>query len=643
MGKAFSIDNSHIKHDKYFNNSHNIKQQSDTPSPSLGESSSYRTTPASSPLTTTDNNSTNNIVDIDNDNKRYSLLQEKQRLPEFHISQPNTSTDDSPALRSLSEGSIKLCTDSASPHVQDQSTIRISQSTSALPFFGSAKRKDRRRKLSLTFNGISSVSNNIAASILPQQQEQQGQQRHQFHKKMSGISSLKSAFSSIYSNSDEGDSETVSSTTKKDKSKNKKKRNKKLLDIHHTTTDNTLSASSSPELIPPSCVENHPRNSPDLSLNSVSTDRSSVARNSTDDFPIGNKLDLVDDKHSIHSDISALCQALKSIDQVRGIPDSDTFIGNRRHSSSAPDLYHLKDVDEETERDLEYQQCCGKLGFEIGLNYDGEMDYQQRKHFLLKRIWGSIYQAKIRDPKLIVNWMSSTGNWEREMAKEFPNAKIIGLDYKPITLSTNQGNITFHQLEVKSYCQSGIHGLEKFDENTVDFLVLHEVWIIGSHMDQWARVLNQAFRILRPNGWLEIYNNECPIVSGGPAMDQVEHWMSFTKEKFGINPKQLSNMTDMLKDIGFKNISSKAVELPVGEWGLAPVLKETGYWIKDLRRRRLMIRAPGIKHVNHLSDSQFKEMLKKALDDCEYYRAHTTTECVIAQKPTLSLSASAQS
>lgn len=51
-----------------------------------------------------------------------------------------------------------------------------------------------------------------------------------------------------------------------------------------------------------------------------------------------------------------------------------------------------------------------------------------------------------------------------------------------------------------------------------------------------------------------------------------------------------------------------------------------------------MIRAPGIKHANHLGDSQFKEMLKKALDDCEYYRAHTTTECLTAQKPTLSLS-----
>ncbi|KAG2222210.1 hypothetical protein INT45_014107 [Circinella minor] len=642
MGKAFSIDNSHIKHDKYFNDKHNTKQQSDTPSPSLGESSSYRTTPTSSPLTTIDNNSNSNMVDIDDNNKLHSLLQEQQRLPEFHITQHNTSMDDSPALRSLSEGSIKLCTDSSTPHVHDQSTIRISQSTSALPFFGSAKRKNCRRKPSLTFNGISGISNNIASSVLPQQQEQQGQQRHQFHKKMSGISSLKSALSSIYSNSDDADSETNSSITKKDKSKNKKKKNKKLLDIHHTSSDNT-SPSSSPELIASSCVENHPQNSANLSLGSVSTDRTSVTRNSMDDFPIGNRLDLLDDQHSIHSDISALCQALKSIDQVHGIPDSDTVLGNRRHSASAPDLYHQKEVDKETERDLEYKQCCGKLGFEIGLNFDSELDYQQRKHFLLKRIWGSIYQAKIRDPKLIVNWMSSTGNWEREMAKEFPNAKIIGLDYKPITLSTNQGNVIFYQLEVNSRCQSGTHGLEKFDENTIDFLVLHEVWIIGTRRDQWARVLSQAFRILRPDGWLEIYNNECPIVSGGPAMDQVEHWMSFTKEKFGINPEQLSNMTDMLKDIGFKNISSKAVELPVGEWGLAPVLKETGYWIKDLRRRRLMIRAPGIKHANHLSDSQFKEMLKEALDDCEYYRAHTTTECVIAQKPTFSLSASAQS
>lgn len=103
--------------------------------------------------------------------------------------------------------------------------------------------------------------------------------------------------------------------------------------------------------------------------------------------------------------------------------------------------------------------------------------------------------------------MSSTGHWEPEMAKEFPNAKIIGLDYKPVTLSKNQGNIVFRQLKVKPHCQSGIHGLEKFDENTVDFLVLHEVWIVGTHREQWARLLNQAFKILRPGGWLEIYDH----------------------------------------------------------------------------------------------------------------------------------------
>lgn len=73
--------------------------------------------------------------------------------------------------------------------------------------------------------------------------------------------------------------------------------------------------------------------------------------------------------------------------------------------------------------------------------------------------------------------------------------------------------------------------------------------------------------------WFYVHDNlviERPIVSGGPAMDQVEQWMVFTKEKFGINPERLSDMTDMLEDMGFKNVSSKAVELPVGEWGLAP-------------------------------------------------------------------------
>lgn len=302
MGKVFSIDNSHIKHDKHFNNNYNIKQQSDNSSASPEESSSYHTTPASSPLAATDNSSNKNSVNIQNDNELCSFTPKQQLLPEFHITQPSISTDDSPVPRSLSEGLIKLRTESASPHIHNQSAMRISQSTSDLPFIRSIKRQNRRGKHSLTLSGISGTSNSSASNIAPQQQEQHGQQRHQHQKKMSGISSLKSALSSIYSNSDDADSETNSNSIRKENSK--KNKNKKIFDIHHTTSDYTLS-STSPELIAPSRIENH---STDLSLGSVSTDNSSITKISMDDYLVTNSLGASDDQRSVHSDISALCQ-----------------------------------------------------------------------------------------------------------------------------------------------------------------------------------------------------------------------------------------------------------------------------------------------------------------------------------------------
>ncbi|KAI9266726.1 hypothetical protein BDA99DRAFT_571073 [Phascolomyces articulosus] len=566
--------------------------------------------------------------------------------------------------RSLSMGSTTMRWDNDSPYVQNQSKIRVSQSTSALSVLVPFRRRHRKKSISTDISTTCSLpsSNQLQEQQQPQLQPQpQHDSRHR-HWKRKGFP-WSSAFSFRSNHSDDKTSDNSSNCTGPKKSR--KKKALKEVYTHHSKSSNNTWSTSSPETTSP-ITENlpsspaqfsersNPWSSSELSFRSASSSWSSVTRSSLDgesepfqhsnnrfNFQkTGNSLSRLKDQYTVQSDIKALCEALNSIDQVRSTPnlDSDDSISfnkqRRRRSLSAPSsVFNISKGDNEVGNDFVYEYYCGKLGPKIGLDYANELDYQQRKHFLSKRIWGNIYQARLRDPKLIVNWMCGCGHWEIEMAKEFPNAKIIGLEYKSIPVS-DQGNIKYRRLEVKPSCV-GVHGLEKFEENSVDFLVLREIWIIGTHGEQWARVLNQAFKIIKPGGWLEIYDNDRPISSGGPATDKLEQWLTNTKEKFGINPRRVEHIGDVLTAGGFVNINSQAVELPVGEWASTPLLKETGYWIKDLRRRRFKLRAPGIKYANHITENQFKQTLKKALDDCEIYRAHITSVCVDAQKPPL--------
>ncbi|KAI8137744.1 hypothetical protein BJV82DRAFT_330107 [Fennellomyces sp. T-0311] len=230
--------------------------------------------------------------------------------------------------------------------------------------------------------------------------------------------------------------------------------------------------------------------------------------------------------------------------------------------------------------------------------------------------------------------MCGSGQWEIDMIREFPSVHIVGIDYKTIPLAHvfHSPKVEYIELTAKPY-STGIHGLERFSENSVDFIVLRDTWFLGVKNHQWTDVLRQVYKILKPGGWLEIYDQDIPLHTGGPNMCQMEEWASICRKMFRISQDELEKMNDELSSEGFINISAQSVEVPVGEWASTPVLKETGYYIKDLKRRRLKIRSPWIKYANKISDRRFNQTLEKALDDCETYRAHATWVCYDAQKP----------
>ena len=92
------------------------------------------------------------------------------------------------------------------------------------------------------------------------------------------------------------------------------------------------------------------------------------------------------------------------------------------------------------------------------------------------------------------------------MTRQFPEAHVVGIDYKPIPMARlfQSPKVKYLELTAKPY-SNGMHGLEKFEENSVDFLVLRDIWFLDAKSQQWNEVLKQAVKILKPGGWLEVY------------------------------------------------------------------------------------------------------------------------------------------
>ncbi|KAI9495222.1 hypothetical protein BDB00DRAFT_870669 [Zychaea mexicana] len=131
-------------------------------------------------------------------------------------------------------------------------------------------------------------------------------------------------------------------------------------------------------------------------------------------------------------------------------------------------------------------------------------------------------------------------------------------------------NVESRQLRPPKRHSCGVHGSEKSADNSVEFFLIHDGWILGSQGQQWPKVLNQTV-LLHPEDLVSTsWNNG----------------RSYFKEYLALIQKmQGTYIIEGLKAAGFTNVSPKMVELPV-----------------DLRPRRSSIRTTGLKYANHISD-----------------------------------------
>ena len=89
------------------------------------------------------------------------------------------------------------------------------------------------------------------------------------------------------------------------------------------------------------------------------------------------------------------------------------------------------------------------------------------------------------------------------MAMEFPDAQVIGVDFEralSMNLQHAIPNLEFRHSIIVGDCT----GLESFESNSVDFIMMRDVWLINTPAQKWHHILTESLRILKPGGWIEI-------------------------------------------------------------------------------------------------------------------------------------------
>ncbi|KAH7309488.1 S-adenosyl-L-methionine-dependent methyltransferase [Stachybotrys elegans] len=195
-------------------------------------------------------------------------------------------------------------------------------------------------------------------------------------------------------------------------------------------------------------------------------------------------------------------------------------------------------------------------------------------HVLTLMLDGNIYRAPLgKNIENVVDIGTGTGIWAIDFADKYPDAKVIGTDLSPIQPSWVPPNIDF---QIDDCTQPWT-----FEENSLDYV--HIRWLFGSIKD-WTELFKQAYRCLKPGGWLETheasvqFSSDDGSVHDKTAMGQfgslfieggkkMGRWMTIIED--GVQRKSV-------EEANFVNIHEEDFKTPIGTWPKDRKQKEIG-------------------------------------------------------------------
>ncbi|KAK0641842.1 S-adenosylmethionine-dependent methyltransferase [Cercophora newfieldiana] len=186
---------------------------------------------------------------------------------------------------------------------------------------------------------------------------------------------------------------------------------------------------------------------------------------------------------------------------------------------------------------------------------------------------GKLNLAPIENPQAVLDVGTGTGIWAMDFADQYPSAEVTGTDLSPIQPQWTPPNCKF-ELDDAS--------LEwTFADNSFDFI--HIRYLLGS-IEDWPKLYKQAFRCLKPGGWIEHTDSSVNIIDNDnslPKDNPYPAWNQFfvdAGKKIGktFNVTENDQQIDWAREAGFDNINLIKHKIPFGTWPAEKKWKEIG-------------------------------------------------------------------
>uniref|UniRef100_A0A4E9E9Q9 Methyltransferase domain-containing protein n=1 Tax=Gibberella zeae TaxID=5518 RepID=A0A4E9E9Q9_GIBZA len=168
---------------------------------------------------------------------------------------------------------------------------------------------------------------------------------------------------------------------------------------------------------------------------------------------------------------------------------------------------------------------------------------------------------------------TGSGTWAMDFADATPEAEVIGIDISPIQPVFVPPNLQF---EIDDFTKEWT-----FKANSRDLIHMR---FLGGGVSDWRSLYENAFRVTKPGGWIETHEFDPGFHSQNDSIvhgSAIAAWGSIFEEgckKLGTSfiPIPSKVQQEHLEAVGFVDIQSQIIRVPVGRWAKEENMEEIG-------------------------------------------------------------------
>ncbi|WP_052889240.1 class I SAM-dependent methyltransferase [Thermogemmatispora carboxidivorans] len=194
----------------------------------------------------------------------------------------------------------------------------------------------------------------------------------------------------------------------------------------------------------------------------------------------------------------------------------------------------------------------------------GEVNRLDFQHYVLRSLMRGNYLAPIKQPRRILDVGCGTGQWAIELAQEFPEAAVVGLDVEQTKVSSSPpANYRFVKGDV-------LEGLP-FDSNWFDFV--HQRFLLAAvPLAAWPGVVQELARVTAPGGWIELVEFSIHVSNFVPAGPATERFLELAGQLTALRGldsegEVMRSLDRYLEEAGLLQVKSQRIQVPLGDWG----------------------------------------------------------------------------